>query len=76
VAGGSGRGHDHPIPPVPAARRHCWVRGPEGGLHPGLVVAWEQREAGWFAQVVYLVEDDGVLVQQWLAAEMLTPVGR
>lgn len=25
MAGGSGRGHEHPIPPVPPSRRHCWV---------------------------------------------------
>lgn len=77
MAGGSGRGHEHPIPPVPAARQHCWVRGGDGapGPHPGLVISWEQRDGHWFAQVVYLIREDGALVQQWLAAELLTKVG-
>jgi hypothetical protein len=35
---------------------------------------WELRVAGWFALVVYLVEPDGALVQQWLPAEMIRPV--
>lgn len=40
-----------------------------------MVVAWEKRESGWFAQVSYVVEGDGVLVTQWLAAALLTPLG-
>ena len=77
MAGGSGRGHDHPVPPVPPARQHCWVRGtPDApGPHPGLVTAWERRDGGWFGHVTYWLEADGVLVQQWLAAELLTRVG-
>lgn len=63
------------MPAPPPARRHCWVAGADGGLHPGLVVAWEKRESGWFAQVSYVVEGDGVLVTQWLAAALLTPLG-
>lgn len=45
------------------------------GPHPGLVLAWEKRDDVWWAQVVYLIESDGVLVQQWLRGELLTPVG-
>ena len=74
MAGGSGRGHQHPIPPVPPARKHCWVRGGPGapGPHPGLIVSWEQREGRWFAQVVYLMadvmaEDDAFLDKQLAA---------
>lgn len=73
MAGGSGRGHQHPIPLPPPARAHCWVQGADGGIHPGLVIAWEKRDNGWWAQVVYLVQDDAALVQQWLPAELLTP---
>ncbi|MGO4598508.1 hypothetical protein [Terrabacter sp. 2RAF25] len=77
MAGGPGRGHEHPIPPVPASRRHCWVRGgPDAaGSHPGIVVEWQQRDGAWFALVAYLIEADSVLVQQWLSAELLTGVG-
>src|SRR5262245_61797017 len=72
MAGGSGKGHEHPIPATPPARQHCWVDGPDRRPHPGLVIAWEKRARAWFAQVIYLVEDEGVLVQQWLSAELLT----
>lgn len=77
MAGGSGRGHEHPLPPVPSHRRHVWIAGtPDArGPHPGLLLAWEKREAAWFALVSYYLEDDGVLVQQWLPATLLTPVG-
>jgi hypothetical protein len=77
MAGGSGRGHEHPIPPTPPSRRHCWVLGgPDApGPHPGIVVEWQQRHGAWFALVAYLIEADHVLVQQWLSAEMLTRIG-
>ncbi|NUO59016.1 MAG: hypothetical protein HOV78_20335 [Hamadaea sp.] len=39
------------------------------------MLAWEQRDGRWFALVSYYLEADGVLAQQWLAAELLTPVG-
>jgi hypothetical protein len=76
MGGGSGRGHEHPVPSPPPSRRHCWVRGGTGapGPHPGIVVEWRQRDGAWFALVAYLIEADGVLVQQWLAAELLTKV--
>jgi hypothetical protein len=77
MAGGSGRGHAHPIPATPAARRHCWVQGPAAapGPHPGLIVEWAKRDDGWWAMVSYVIEDDGALVQQWLRSELLRPVG-
>lgn len=77
MAGGSGRGHIHPIPAVPPSRRHCWVHGGPGapGPHPGIVVEWQQRDGAWFALVAYLIEADRVLVQQWLSAELLTRIG-
>jgi hypothetical protein len=40
-----------------------------------MVVAWEQRDDGWWALVSYLVEAEGALVQQWLHGELLSPVG-
>lgn len=77
MAGGSDRRTDHPIPPVPASRRHCWVTGsPDApGPHPGLVLAWQQRPTGWHALVTYMIEADDALVQQWLSADLLTPIG-
>jgi len=75
MAGGSGRGHDHPIPLPPPARRHCWVTGPEAsrGPHPGLIVEWSRRNDGWWAFVTYVIEADAAVVQQWLPAKLLTP---
>ena len=77
MAGGSGRGVEHAIPAPPPARQHCWVAGSEDapGPHPGLLLAWEQRDGEWFGHVVYWIEAHKVLVQQWLPANLLTPVG-
>ncbi|GAA2503447.1 hypothetical protein GCM10009858_46840 [Terrabacter carboxydivorans] len=77
MAGGSGRGHEHPLPPVPASGRHVWVRGGPDvpGPHPGIVVEWQQSGGAWFALVADLIEADRVLVQQWLSAELLTRIG-
>jgi len=79
MARGSGRGVTHPVPATPPARQHCWVTGPSTarGPHPGLVVRWQQEsDASWKALVVYLVEADDTLVQQWLPADMLIPIAR
>lgn len=78
MAGGSGRGHEHPVPAVPPARQHCWVTytADNGGPHPGLVTAWRQRDSQWWARVTYLVVDADVVVDQWLPAALLTPVAR
>lgn len=75
MAGGSGRGHAHSIPAPPPDRAHVYVRGPEGGLHPGLLVSWERRGESWWAQTAY-VPEDGALVVQWLPADDLTPLTR
>ena len=76
MAGGSGRGHQHPIPPVPPARQHCWVKhtAENGGPHPGLVTAWQQRDGHWWARVTYLVIEADAVVDQWISANQLTPV--
>lgn len=55
---------------------HCWVTGPSDnpGPHPGLVLAWQQRDGAWFAQVAWLASvDEPVLVTQWLAADLVRP---
>ena len=36
------------------------------------MLTWEQRDGQWFAPVSYCLEADGVLDQQWLAAELLS----
>ncbi len=74
MAGGSGRGVEHPLPPTPPARRHCWVTGPDGAPHAGVIVAWDKHDGAWWAQVAYVVESDDALVTQWLAAALLRPV--
>ena len=77
MAGGSGRGHEHLVPVPPPSRRHCWVTGTRDspGPHSSLVLAWDKRDGRRFAQVIYYVEADGVVVQQWLPADLLTGVG-
>lgn len=77
MAGGSGKGHEHAIPPVPAARQHCWVKrtAEHGGPHPALVTEWQQRDGQWWARVTYLVVEADAVVDQWLPADRLTPVG-
>ena len=72
-----GRAIQHPVPsPPPAARRHCWVMGSADapGPHAGLVIGWQRREDGWYAQVAYMIEDDAAMVMQWLPRDVLTPV--
>lgn len=77
MGAGSAAAREHPIPPAPPSRRHCWVRGGPGapGPHPGLIVEWQQRDGTWFALVDYVIEADQVLVQQWLPADLLTRIG-
>ena len=60
--------------------RHCWVAGAldaEGVKRPGLLVEWRQGARGWEGRVVYcarLRRDTWVVVEEWLAAELLTPL--
>jgi hypothetical protein len=46
------------------------------GDHPGLVIEWRSREAGWWALVTYVVDEEGapVVVTQWVSAGLLRPV--
>ncbi len=77
MAGGAGRGVEHHVPLPPPGRAHVWVTGPPQarGPHPGLLYRWESRPGlGWFALVVYLVQEDDALVQQWVPASRLSPV--
>ena len=77
MAGGSGRGVEHHVPAPPPARSHVWVQGPPGthGPVPGLILRWDRGPTGaWRALTVFYLEEQETLVQQWLDAQMLTPV--
>jgi hypothetical protein len=79
LAGPKGQRVQHPVPaPPPAARRHCWVAGSDDapGPHAGLVIGWERRETGWFAQVAYFIEGDAAMAVQWLPTDLVSPDGR
>ncbi len=60
--------------------RHCWVAGAldaEGVKRPGLLVEWRQTGRGWEGRVLYcarLRRDAWVVVEEWLPAELLTPL--
>ncbi len=58
-------------------RRHCWVTGPDDrpGPWPGLVLDWEQGDAGWRAWVVYLLGPEELAVQGWVERARLAPAG-
>lgn len=64
----------------PPGARHCWVSDPPGhpGTWPGLLAEWRRGPQGWQGRVVYAVaEGDRVhLVEEWLPAAVLLPVGR
>lgn len=57
--------------------RHVWVRPSathDGMRHwAGLLVAWERRPDGWWAQVA-TVSNDQSLAVYWVPADRLTPV--
>lgn len=62
--------------PVRTGPRHAWVAGTPAapGEHPALVAQWRRAESGqWQALVVWVVEEDGVLLQQWLSEHLLRP---
>ncbi|MGO4603654.1 hypothetical protein [Terrabacter sp. 2YAF2] len=40
------------------------------------MLAWEKRDATWFALVAYFLEGDHALIQQWLPSEFVTPAQR
>jgi hypothetical protein len=60
--------------------RHCWVAGAldaEGVKRPGLLVEWRQSARGWEGRVLYcarLRRDAWVIVEEWLPADLLTPM--
>ena len=64
------------LPTGPA--KHCWVRAPvdAGSQRPGLLLEWRKDEVGrWEGRVVYVAQlrpDTWVLVEEWLAADLLS----
>ena len=86
MAGGMNRGERRPIgerihPVPPAARaapplKHCWVTDRHGRL-PALLLEWRRTPTGWQGRVVRpALESYGwVVVEDWLPAELLEPVG-
>ena len=60
-------------PPAPTVK-HCWVRD-ETGEVPGLLLGWEQTEAGFRGRVVRPVVVSGAwyVVEETLPAERLSP---
>jgi hypothetical protein len=61
-------------PSETARVRRCWVTD-EHGRQPGLLLEWRQTLSGWQGRVVRPVREDGcwVVVEEWLAAALLTP---
>jgi hypothetical protein len=60
--------------------RHCWVSGAaddEGVKRPGLLVEWRAgAHGGWEGRVVYVARlraGTWALVEEWVAASLLTP---
>ena len=61
-------------------RRHVWInlsniaRAP--AEHPGVILAWRQRETGWEAQVAYVTEHEGLTTLHliWCESARLRPV--
>ena len=59
--------------------RHCWVAGAAddlGVMRPGLLVVWREASGGWEGRVVYVARlrsGAWALVEEWLAASLLTP---
>jgi hypothetical protein len=66
-----------PLEECPA--RHCWVSGAvddAGVKRPGLLVEWRSARTGWEGRVVYVAQlrsGTWVLVEEWVAASLLTP---
>jgi hypothetical protein len=64
--------------------RHCWVSGAvdaEGVKRPGLLLEWRQVHGRWEGRVTYAarlrpLEANGgwLVVEEWLPAELLTPL--
>ncbi len=66
-------------PPEESPARHCWVAGAADDLgvkRPGLLVEWREASGGWEGRVVYVARlrsGAWALVEEWLAASLLTP---
>jgi hypothetical protein len=60
--------------------RHCWVADAldgHGVKRPGLLVEWRQVAEGWEGRVLYVADlrpGRWVLVEEWVAAALLTPL--
>lgn len=60
--------------------RHCWVADAvdeDGVKRPGLLVEWRRGSGGWEGRVVYAAQlrpGRWVLVEEWVASTLLTPV--
>ncbi len=69
-----------PSPPDTCPVKHCWVNTPvdEGPPRPGLLLEWRRDDLGrWAGRVAYAAHLRPGLwacVEEWLAAEVLTPL--
>lgn len=66
-------------PREPCPARHVWVGLPVDATEarPGLLLEWRRVEHRWEGRVVYLAElrpGRWSLVEEWIAAELLTPI--
>ena len=60
--------------PEPPPMKHCWVTDRHGRL-PALLIGWQQVEGSWSGRVVHAVldpDDNWIVVEEWLPAELLT----
>ncbi|HEY6933088.1 MAG TPA: hypothetical protein VI452_06780 [Marmoricola sp.] len=67
-----------PVADQPCPARHVWVSLPVDATEPrpGLLLEWRKVEHRWEGRVVYLAElrpGRWSLVEEWIAAELLTP---
>jgi hypothetical protein len=62
--------------PRPERVHHVWVapsqKHPDMRPYPGLLVAWERRDDGWWGQVVMLLPE-GAVVASWVPRAQLRP---
>ena len=68
-------------PEEPCPARHCWVAGAadeRGVKRPGLLVEWRTTPIGWEGRVLYVAQlrpGAWSVVEEWLPATLLTPLG-
>lgn len=67
---------EEPVSTPAVSIKHCWVTGADGKV-PGLLLEWRKRPDSWQARVVRPIrdEDGWAVVEEWLPAELLEPVG-